>query len=352
MSELNSGQHIPPTRRGRGIRLTLSIVALLVIGAVAWHSWADGGGRGSANSGGRSNGDALARHFNLDGLLLRGQNMLSGGPPKDGIPALTDPVAAPVGRAQFMKRDHRVVGVTLGGESRAYPINVLNWHEIINDQLGGVPIAVIYCPLCDSVSVVDRRMGGKTLEFGVSGLLYNSNVLMYDRVDQALWSQVRLTAVSGPHAGESLGHLPFELTTFGAWRDAHPGGSVVTFETGHQRDYQRNPYGGYFAHDGLQFPVARRDRRLRNKVPVIGVKLGDVARAYPVATIQQTDARQITDTLAGATVTLRADERGVAVIEAPSQAQVVHTFWFAWSAFHPQTELYGRLTDPQQGARP
>ena len=121
----------------------------------------------------------------------------------------------------LISRYWRIIGVSLGGQDRAYPFRALMYHEAVNDEVGGVPIAVVYCPLCDSVTVVDRRLAARIYTFGVSGLLYNSNVLLFDRTDDALWSQVGLTAISGPNAGRSLSHLPWEITTAGDWRTRH-----------------------------------------------------------------------------------------------------------------------------------
>lgn len=282
--------------------------------------------------------------FDWSGLTIDRDAIHSGGPTKDGIPSLTEPPHAPVGGADFLPDDARVVGVNLGPEARAYPIGVLNWHEIINDTLGGTPIAVIYCPLCDSVSVVDRRLDDATLEFGVSGLLTNSNVLLYDRTTDGLWSQVKLEAISGPHAGRALRHLgDWSIGSFGDWKASNPGGTVVTLDTGHRRDYTRNPYGAYFLSDQLMFPAEPLDETLPRKTPVLGVRLGETARAYPVAAIDG----ELRDTLAGEEVILRGDGQGGLVVQQlPADARAVHTFWFAWHAFHPGTTVYG---GPEQG---
>jgi hypothetical protein len=286
---------------------------------------------------------SLLRQFNLDGLSIDRNDIHAGGPPKDGIPALTKPKVVPAAQARFLQVGDRVVGVKIGDNARAYPIRVLNWHEVINDTLGTTPIAVIYCPLCDSVSVVDRRISkDKTVEFGISGLLLNSNVLLYDRTDQALWSQVSLSAVSGPHVGKSLVHLPWEIVTFGEWRKAYPQGTVVTLNTGHRRDYRRNPYADYFATDRLMFPVAKQDDRLPPKTRVVGVRLGDVTRAYPIEQVAGAMKHRVEDEIGGKRLVLEADAMAemIRVVQIPEGAQAVHTFWFAWAAFHPQTEIF------------
>ncbi len=288
--------------------------------------------------------------FNTERLSVALDQIVCGGPPKDGIPSLTSPPTVPSLDAGFMGPRDRVVGVTVAGQSRAYPIKILNWHEVINDELANTPIAVIYCPLCDSVSVVDRRLGSRVLEFGVSGLLHNSNVLLFDRSDHALWSQVGLTAISGPHAGRSLNHLPFEIVRFETWTTRHPRSTVVSSETGYRRRYAENPYTNYFNDHRLRFPVHHTDRRLRPKTPVIGVKVADTTRAYPVSAIQRAANGRLEDTIGGQTIVLIRDApSGRVAIEtspqapegqAPEPAMFVHSFWFAWSAFHPNTEVY------------
>ena len=282
--------------------------------------------------------------FNLDGLLEPAASIMHGGPAKDGIPSLIDPSTVAAASAGFLSAEDRIVGVTIHGEARAYPIRILNYHEIVNDQLGGVPIAVVYCPLCDSVSVVDRRIDGETLSFGVSGLLLHSNVLMYDRMHDALWTQVGCRAISGPLAGRSLTHInSWELASFGAWSDRHPNSRVVSFETGYERDYRRSPYARYFENDDLYFPVPRDDRLPRQKVPVVGVRLGDHACAVPVEAVERAPSGRLEVPIGDHWVVLASDSRTqeVAVIDSPEGAQIVHTFWFAWAAFHPDTTLLG-----------
>ena len=356
---MSQGDHVPPvveasgqeTRyvwtRGRKIIAGLLILMLLaMIAAQFTRIWAS---RGQTPAAPPPRPALPEGGLNMANLVLDPDDIKSGGPPVDGIPSLTDPDTVPVADAEFLRPAGRVIGVNVGGEWRAYPLAVLNWHEAINDRLGGVPIGVFYCPLCDSVSVVDRRMDGKTLEFGISGRLCNSNVLLYDRTDYALWSQIKLTAVSGPYAGQPLKHLAdWELAPFGDFRKRHPDATVVTFQTGHQRSYKSNPYKQYFISDGLMFPVEGNDDRLAKKAPVIGVRFADVARAYPIDLLKKVVAEApdrsgiVSDTIAGKTIRLGVDEETgtIRVIDAPDQAQVVHTFWFAWAAFHPETELF------------
>lgn len=291
--------------------------------------------------------------FNTNELRVPASEIISGGPGKDGIPALSQPKTTRASLVGFLTPEDRVIAVRVDGQQRAYPLRVLNWHEVINDQLGDTPIAVIYCPLCDSVSVVDRRIDGQTLTFGVSGLLYNSNVLTYDQQHLGLWSQVGLTAVSGPYAGRSLKHIPWQIMRFDAWQAQHPQSAVVNLETGHRREYRHNPYHPYFTDHRLMFPVASRDERLALKTPVIGVRLGRVARAYPIKQIAQQAEGRVEDRIDGhrLVITHDASSGGIAVEQAPELAGFVHTFWFAWAAMHPDTTIY-RGGQPLPGSGP
>ena len=282
--------------------------------------------------------------FDLENLQVPRGHLIHAGPPKDGIPALTNPRTVPIAEADFLSREDRVIGVAVNGEARAYPVTVLNYHEVINDELGGAPIAVIFCPLCDSVSVVDRRVGETVLEFGITGYLYQSNVVLYDRNDHALWSQVGLIALSGPYAGRSLRHYStWRITPFSEWKKARPDSTVVSLQTGHRRNYAESPYHDYLRSDRLMFPVSRVDERLANKTPVVGVRYGNAVRAYPVERILGAEGGTVRDGIGGGTLELRASDDGdtIIVVQAPRGAFVVHTFWFAWYAFHPGTEVYG-----------
>lgn len=326
------------------------VMALVAMGVVAYVNW-DEVDRLLNPPSPRGSGQRFAFNnltdatFDMTDLRLPEEGIRSGGPRKDGIPALTDPKTAPVGQAGFMLADDRVVGVTVNGESRAYPIKVLNYHECYNDVLGGVPIAVIFCPLCDSVSVVDRRLGDKVYEFGISGMLYNSNVLLYDRTDDALWSQVGLKAVSGPNAGKSLTHLGgWEITTFAGWSAAQPDSTVATIDTGYYSPerYEGVAYASYFQTDQLMFPVDPIDERFANKFPVVGVVVGETAKAYPVDQITGAPDGRIEDMIEGQRVVLESvgGSGAVRISEVPADAKALHTFWFAWYAFHPGTQVY------------
>ena len=282
--------------------------------------------------------------FNLDNLQVPRNEILHGGPPKDGIRALTEPANVPVFEAEFINGDHRVVGVVVNDQARAYPIGILNWHEAINDVLGDTPILIVYCPLCDSVSVTSRMVNNEVHEFGISGMLRNSNVLLFDRADDSLWSQLGFQAISGPNAGKSLTHLDnWELTTFEDWAERNPDSTVVSFDTGpDSQSYNISPYGDYAQTDDLMFPVDISDKRLNLKERIIAVKFGNTARAYPLTEIQRSVNGVVNDTIEGEIFILESSDQTntVRIVQAPENAFIAHTFWFAWAAYEPNTEIY------------
>ena len=227
-------------------------------------------------------GEQVRNGFVLEPASIPAAEILAGGPPRDGIPALDHPATLPVAQADW-RNDERVLGVVAGGEARAYPVAILNWHELVNDTLGGEPILVSFCPLCGTGLVFDRRVAGKARRFGVSGLLYRSDLLMYDRDTESLWSQISAHAVTGPLIGKRLRLLRGRMDEWGRWRRDHPETTVLSRETGHGRDYDRSPYGGYAKSSKVMFPVAV-DRRYHPKMPTLGLRIpGEGSRAYPAS---------------------------------------------------------------------
>jgi hypothetical protein len=192
-----------------------------------------------ASSAGPTNG------FDLSNSILPVEQILHGGPPRDGIPALSDPKLIAAAEAGYLTPADRIVGIELYGQARAYPIAILNWHEIVNDEIEGQRFAVTYCPLCGTAVAFDATIDGKSTDFGVSGLLYNSDVLLYDRETESLWSQILSKSIAGKRVGKSLTPLPISHTSWRDWREKHPDTLVMSDDTGHFRDYQRDPYAGY-----------------------------------------------------------------------------------------------------------
>jgi hypothetical protein len=181
--------------------------------------------------------------------------VLSGGPPRDGIPSIDDPQFIPASEESSLDDREPVIGLSIGGDARAYPIRIVTWHEIVNDTVGGVPVAVTYCPLCNSSLTFDRRVGGDVLEFGTTGKLKDSNLIMYDRTTDSWWQQFSGNAIAGVHAGEQLTLLPSRLQSWAQFRAENPDGKVLVPNNPNMRDYGRNPYVSYdtsrpFLYDG------------------------------------------------------------------------------------------------------
>ncbi len=171
--------------------------------------------------------------------------IMSGGPPKDGIPSIDDPSFTAVGEATEMAPREPVIGLVVNGVARAYPLYVLTWHEIVNDSIGGVPVAVTYCPLCNAAIVFDRRVGGEVLEFGTTGKLRRSDLVMYDRTTESWWQQFLGEAIVGELTGTRLEMLPARLESWERFAARHPDGEVLVPSRPGMRSYGNNPYVGY-----------------------------------------------------------------------------------------------------------
>lgn len=287
-------------------------------------------------------GRPLRLQFTLEPSTIPLEKIVSGGPGKDGIPALVAPAVVSADAARYLRPTDRVLAVAIGGEARAYPLRVLNWHELVNDAVGGTPLLITYCPLCGSGVAFDRRVGDATLEFGVSGVLFESNVLMFDRADDGLWSQLGMKAVTGPRAGTQLRALPLTLTTWARWRTEHPKTTVLSIDTGYRRDYASDPYLGYADVPRLMFPVTHEDARRAPKEWVVGVVLGGVAKAYPFRELARAEG-PVHDDVGGRAVMIAYDASShTATVRADDGAAVpvTYAFWFAWAAFYPETKLF------------
>ena len=272
--------------------------------------------------------------------------ILSGGPPKDGIPALDDPAMIPVARATDIPGREPVIALEVEDETpRAYPVRYLMWHEIANDAVGGVPVAVTFCPLCNSGIVFDRRVDGRTLSFGVSGKLRHSDMVMYDRETESWWQQAIGEGIVGEMTGRRLRPLPSWMESWDEFRVRNPEGLVMA-RPAFPRDYGRNPYAGY---DGLQRPFLYSGELPPNGVPALErvVRVGD--RAWPMTRLADEErieeAGISLDWTAGQASALDAgrisegrDVGTVRVRDAATGGDLPHDvmFAFAFHAFWPQ----------------
>lgn len=224
---------------------------------------------------------------NWERRTIEYDEILSGGPPRDGIPSIDDPKFIEQDEAaEWLADNEPVIALEIDGDARAYPLQVVTWHEIVNDTVGDVPVIVTFCPLCNSALVFDRRFEDQTFEFGVSGLLRNSDLIMYDRTTETLWQQFTGEGVVGDLAGEQLTFLPSSLISFKDFREAYPEGVVLSRDTGFNRAYGQNPYVGYdtTGNDPFLFN-GPTDGRLDAVERVVTVSLPDVGLdiAYPLS---------------------------------------------------------------------
>lgn len=323
--------------------------------------------------------------------------ILSGGPPRDGIPSIDDPKFVTPAEAEAWLADNEpVIFLEVNGEARAYPLQILTWHEIVNDTVGGEPVVVTFCPLCNSALVFDRRVDGDVYEFGTSGLLRNSDLIMYDRTTETLWQQFTGDAIVGDKVGTQLTFVPSSLVSFADFKASFPDGPVLSQETGFSRRYGENPYVGYDTVDQNPFLfTAPIDERLLPMTRVVTLSLDEVDVAYPLdilveagvlqdaqggqdlvlfhvgGTASALDTRVIAEAkdvgatgvfdpnLDGQKLTFSKD--GDRIVDAETSSTwnilgqatdgplagqqltpIVHAdhFWFSWAAFRPDTIIY------------
>lgn len=316
---------------------------------------------------------------------IRLEEIVWGGvPARDGIPSLDYPEQIPAGEADYLNPEDLVFGISIDGDTRAYPLRIMDWHEMFNDTVGGVDLALAYCTLCGSGILYESRLAGRDapIVFGSSGLLYRSNKLMYDHETNSLWNQFTGRPVVGELTGSGLELVsrPVVITSWENWRDAHPETSVLSLETGHNRDYSPGAvYGDYFASPGLMFPVApaaAADQRLAEKDYVFGltvpgarkawplsvfeggvvlmdeveglpvVLIGDAAtrtvRAYEAAELSFTRVEGRDDVVAAGATNWAITEAALVGPEGRRLARLAGhiAYWFGWQGFRGETSLY------------
>jgi hypothetical protein len=268
----------------------------------------------------------------------------SGGPPKDGIPAIDAPRFEPAADIADVPRDEPVIAVEIGGEARAYPLRVLIWHEIVNDVVAGEPIAVTYCPLCNAAIVFDRRIGDLVLDFGTTGKLRHSDLVMYDRQTESWWQQFSGTAIVGALTGARLTMRPTRVESLARFVAAHPQGQVLVPNDPGARPYGANPYAGYdgasvpFLYDGeypegiapMAYVVAVGDQawtldllRARGRI-----ETGDLVLTWTAGQNSALDADTIADgrDVGNVVVQRHAEEGSVDIVHHVTFAFVFHAF--------------------------
>lgn len=213
--------------------------------------------------------------------LIPQNEVFDGGPGRDGIPALESPEMISLSQASYLNDGDLVIGVKSGNAVRAYPHKILDWHEIINDKVGKKTLAVTYCPLTGSAIGWNRVINGQETTFGVSGLLYNTNLIPYDRATGSNWSQMLLESVNGQNINKKVLVYRVVETTWATWKEMFPQSKVVSTNTGYSRNYQNFPYGDYRTNnDNILFPVKPEDNRLPKKERVLGIVANGTSKAY------------------------------------------------------------------------
>ncbi len=297
--------------------------------------------------------------------------ILSGGPPKDGIPAITRPKFVSIPEAdKWLTPREPIIRVEIQHDVRAYPIQILIWHEIVDDVVGKTPVAVTFCPLCNTAIVFDRRVSPHTLTFGTTGRLRFSNLIMYDRETESWWQQASGRAIAGTLTDTQLTFLPAEIIAWETFKTAYPGGQVLSRQTGFRRPYGENPYTGYDSVDSTPFlyqgpPIPDK---LPPKARVLTISVNGEAVAYPYDVLSrhpvvndtvggepvafsrhlgnrilqfEEDQGRIRDISTGSTWTItgRALFGSLAGQQLRSVVAINH-FWFSWVAFRPDTRIY------------
>jgi len=266
-----------------------------------------------------------------------------GGPPKDGIPSIDHPKYTSVEAAdEWIADNELVLAIDYKGVKRVYPLQILVWHEIVNDDIAGDPILITYCPLCGSGIAYKGEIGGERVEFGTSGKLYNSNLVMYDRKTDSYWSQIDGIAIVGELTSMQLTPVSIDTVSWRVWKEEHPDSEVLTRDTGYSRAYGRDPYGSYYEDSFVMFPVENQDNSVHPKTVIFGIDVDGTYKAYKEDDLIAEGTVQ--DEVNGVPLMVERNEAGIVKITRQDTGEEVvkeREFWFAWYAFHPDTLLYG-----------
>jgi hypothetical protein len=281
--------------------------------------------------------------FVLEDLTLPLEEMFIGGPDREKIKAIDKPEFISVKDENFLSGKDLVVGVVLNGVARAYPARILNHHELVNDQIGKQAVAITYSPLSGTAVAYLAESEGEQQRFGVSSIMYNNNTLLYDQKTKSLWAQAVGQAVSGDASGQFLQQVPTSFTTWDNWKAMHPNTQVLSRHTGFEIDYAVDPYAEYETSRGLQYPINKVNKLMPLKEKVIGVEVNGSFRAYPMFVLQMENKPLIADTFNGLDMLIRYDKESKTATITNVKGEMIPTvtsYWFAWYAFHPNTDVY------------
>jgi hypothetical protein len=288
--------------------------------------------------------------FVVDDTAVPVEHLVRAAPAKDSISSLNGPALISLQECDYMEEDDEVISVTINGVTHAYPLRILVWHEVVNDRVGDVPVVVTYSALTGSAMAFEPGENGRgePRSFGVSGLLYNSGLLFYDRETESLWSQLKMMGISKNYVEEPLQPVVSHRMPWSAWRKAHPEGKVLSVETGHDNDYLGEwPYGDYAEQKETIFPfdISPDRNEFGTKERVIGMVEGWAARAWPLETLQKRG--QLFDAIGPRPIQVAFNEKTETVvitdIATGEELPYVTAFWFAWQAFHPDSSVWRPL---------
>jgi hypothetical protein len=275
-------------------------------------------------------------------FLVNPNKIVSGGPPKDGIPSIDNPEFVTVEEAdEWIQDNELVLAFIYKDEKRVYPLQIMVWHEIVNDFVAGDPILITYCPLCGSGIAYERTINGEAVEFGTSGKLYNSNLVMYDRKTDSYWAQIGGNAIVGELTGMQLTPISVDTVVWRDWKAAHPDSLVLSQNTGFSRAYGRDPYGNYYEDSTLFFDVENQDNSVHPKTVVFGIEVDGIFKAYREDDLEE--AGVVEDVVNGVKLKVERDSAGIVKITNVDTGEEIvkeRNFWFSWYAFHPDTLLY------------
>lgn len=262
---------------------------------------------------------------------------------KDCIPSIDNPIFENTSDGEKWLDDEDVIfGIEYKDEKRAYPQKILNYHEIVNDTIAGDSIAITFCPLCGSAIAYERIVGGEVTEFGVSGKLHNSDLIMYDRNNENYWGQITGEAIVGEAAkrGEVLKKVLLSIVSWKEWKENNPNSQILSKNTGYERDYDLYPYDTYEENGDIYFSVQSSDSRLHPKEVVYGFQINEDIKAYTEEVLK--NEKIISDEIGGKKFIINYLENGEVVMkdEGGNEHTSIRNFWFAWVAFYPDTELY------------
>lgn len=281
--------------------------------------------------------------FDVSNARVPVDEILRGGPPRDGIPSIDDPKFERPANSLPWRTNDLMLTFDDGDAHFAYPIGILNWHEIVNHDLDGTSLLITFCPLCGTGMAFNPVVDGRLLTFGVSGLLYNSDLLMYDHQTESLWSQIEGRAISGPLAGTELTPVAIRHELWGRWQErVGSDGQVLSTDTGHSRNYRMSPYGDYDHSERLYFPVTHTSRKYHPKTWVLGWTHNGESKAWPFPELADHGAL-LEDRIGGKAVRIHYDPEVPSAELRDASGKLLpakRAFWFAWYTFHPETRIY------------